>query len=118
MIKFYYYYLDEKERDELFFRPFSGLSGANHPDILLAEITSLIDKEHYTLAEQKSKDLMALSLEGLRYFQTYDWLFLRSVITAGYVGWCIYCLQFVIRNYVFGSDRVPQMSFKSSIFVS
>ncbi|GAA5814692.1 hypothetical protein MFLAVUS_008191 [Mucor flavus] len=108
---------NEKERDELFFRPFSGLSGSNHPDIILSEILSLIEKEHYTLAEQRSKDLMTLSLEGLRYFQTYDWLFLRGTITAGYIGWCIFCLQFVIRNYVFASRPVVQMSIKSGILL-
>lgn len=101
----------------MFFRPFSGLSGSNHPDIILSEILSLIEKEHYTLAEQRSKDLMTLSLEGLRYFQTYDWLFLRGTITAGYIGWCIFCLQFVIRNYVFASRPVVQMSIKSGILL-
>ncbi|GAA5795205.1 hypothetical protein HPULCUR_000559 [Helicostylum pulchrum] len=108
---------NEKERDELFFRPFSGLSGSNHPDIILSEILSLIEKEHYTLAEQRSRDLMTLSLEGLRYFQTYDWLFLRGTITAGYIGWCIFCLQFVIRSYVFASRRVVKMSIKSGILL-
>lgn len=109
--------VDEKERDELFFRPFKRLSGGNDPDILLADITRLINEENYTLAEQKAKDLMSLSLDGLRYFQTYDWLFLRSVVTAGYVGWCIFCLQFVIRNFILSNQSMTKMSTKSQLMV-
>ncbi|KAI7897008.1 Phosphatidylinositolglycan class N-domain-containing protein [Mucor mucedo] len=105
---------NEKKRDELFFRPFNGLSGANHPDIVLREILKLIDEEKFTLAEQRSKELMALSLEGLRYFQTYDWLFLRSIVTAGYVGWCIFCLQFVIRNFVLSARSRSQIEISRS----
>lgn len=61
---------------------------------------------------------MTLSLEGLRYFQTYDWLFLRGIVTAGYIGWCIFCLQFVIRNFVLSSRAQTQISHSSSIIVS
>lgn len=80
----------------------------------------MIDKENYTLAEQRSKELMSLSLEGLRYFQTYDWLFLRGVVTAGYIGWCIFCLQFVIRNFVLlaRSRSQIQISRTSGVIVS
>lgn len=117
LIWIFFWILDEKERDELFFRPFGGLSGANHPDIYTAEILALIENEQYTLAEEKSRQLMTLSLEGLRYFQTYDWLFLRGIVTLGYVGWCVFCLQFVIANFVLSPKSQTNVSIKSQVMV-
>lgn len=110
--------LDEKEQLELFFRPFSQLSGSNNPILLVSEIQSLIDDHQYTLAEQKSRELMSHCLEGLRYFQTYDWFFLRSVVTAGYVGWCVFCLEFVIRSFVLRDVSRTNLSVKSRLTVS
>lgn len=116
--QFAYYFLDEKEALELFFRPFSQLSGSNNPILLVSEIQSLINDHQYVLAEQKSKVLMSHCLEGLRYFQTYDWLFLRSVVTAGYIGWCVFCLEFVIRSFVLGHQSQTSLSIKSCLAVS
>ncbi|KAI9303299.1 GPI ethanolamine phosphate transferase 1 [Cunninghamella echinulata] len=97
---------DEKEKQELFFKPFQLLSGQNDPKIYLNNIQQLIDSQQYIEAEAMSRQLIELSLAGLRYFQTYDWLFLRSVITAGFIGWCIYCLEFVLREYFVSSPKI------------
>ena len=40
------------------------------------------------------------SLEGMKYLQRYDWLFLRSVVTLGYIGWMLFSLTFLLQNYV------------------
>ncbi|KAI8360779.1 Phosphatidylinositolglycan class N-domain-containing protein [Blakeslea trispora] len=109
---------NEKQESELFFRPFDRLSGANNPLLLVAEIQMLINDKQFLRAEQKSKELMSLCLEGLRYFQTYDWLFLRSVITFGYIGWCIYCLQFVTRQFMLSSKSENTISSRNRIMVS
>ncbi|KAI8639449.1 Phosphatidylinositolglycan class N-domain-containing protein [Parasitella parasitica] len=108
---------NQKEELELFFRPFSQLSGRNDPDVLVIEIQALINGHQYILAERKSRELMTHCLEGLRYFQTYDWLFLRSVVTAGYIGWCIFCLEFVVRNFVLRSQSQLSLSIKSCLTI-
>ncbi|KAI8142471.1 Phosphatidylinositolglycan class N-domain-containing protein [Fennellomyces sp. T-0311] len=97
---------DEKESSELFFRPFQMLSGLNSPDTFVNEIRNRIESKEYIRAEALSKELINLCLRGLRYFQTYDWLFLRSTVTAGFIGWCMYCLVFVIRYYVLSKTAV------------
>ncbi|KAI7897566.1 alkaline-phosphatase-like protein [Cokeromyces recurvatus] len=107
---------NEKEKHELFFRPFQPLSGENDPLLFISDIQTLINNKEYKLAEEKSRRLMSLSLEGLRYFQTYDWLFLRGVVTAGYIGWCIFCLQFVLKHFVLSSPS--QTTVKSRIMVN
>ncbi|ORX61618.1 PigN-domain-containing protein [Hesseltinella vesiculosa] len=91
----------EKERDELFFRPFGPLSNTHSPTAFLQTIQQAIDTQDYAKAEALSRELIDLSLQGLRYFQTYDWVFLRGVITIGFIGWCVFCLEFVLRNYAF-----------------
>ncbi|CEI92103.1 hypothetical protein RMCBS344292_06375 [Rhizopus microsporus] len=96
---------NEKEQHELFFRPYPGLVGQHDPTLLTSEIKRLITDKDYELAEKKSKELIELCLRGLRYYQTYDWLFLRTIITIGYVGWCIFCLEFVIRHFVLFSNE-------------
>lgn len=98
---------DEKQATELFFKPFGPLSKDHSPALLIQEIEKLIEEERYDEAEKQCLQLIAMSIEGLRYFQTYDWLFLRSIITLGYIGWCLFGLEFVIRTYVF-ADQTPK----------
>ncbi|KAI8987037.1 alkaline-phosphatase-like protein [Pilobolus umbonatus] len=109
---------DEKKSNELFFRPYRALAGANDPILFVSYIQKLINEQQYLMAETKSKELARLSLEGLRYFQTYDWFFLRSVITAGYIGWCIFCLEYVIRNYVLSTEFKSNVSIQTQFKVN
>lgn len=72
------------------------MTGENAPDRIVTQIQHLIHARDYIAAEALANTLVELSLRGLRYFQTYDWLFLRGTITLGYVGWCFYCLVHLI----------------------
>ena len=53
-------------------------------------------------------------LQGLRYYQTYDWLFLRSIVSFGYIGWIVYSTLFILRAYIkidskFNLDTSPKV---------
>ncbi|KAJ3047876.1 Glycosyl phosphatidyl inositol anchor synthesis, partial [Rhizoclosmatium hyalinum] len=87
---------ESKRRTELYFVPFPYL--INH-EALSAEIQGLIDKGLIAIAETKSLELARLCVEGLRYYQIYDWLFLRGLISVGYLGWIVNSLLFVLKNY-------------------
>ncbi|KAJ3219626.1 Glycosyl phosphatidyl inositol anchor synthesis [Dinochytrium kinnereticum] len=87
---------ESKRRTELSFVPFHPL--LNH-STRMQEIETLIEKGHIELAELKSMEIVQLCVDGLRYYQTYDWLFLRSIISAGYAGWIVYSLLFIVRTY-------------------
>ncbi|KAJ3287053.1 Glycosyl phosphatidyl inositol anchor synthesis [Rhizoclosmatium sp. JEL0117] len=87
---------ESKRRTELYFVPFPYL--INHK-ALSAEIQGLIDKGLIAIAETKSLELARLCVEGLRYYQIYDWLFLRGLISVGYLGWIVNSLLFVLKNY-------------------
>ncbi|RUP42936.1 alkaline-phosphatase-like protein [Jimgerdemannia flammicorona] len=106
---------DMKQSTELFFKPFAPLSNATHtPTILVSRIQSLIDEARYDEAELLCLTLIDLSLRGLRYFQTYDWLFLRGIVSAGYLGWMLYSLNYVIATYVVG-DELASVAAKGGI---
>ncbi|CAG8651817.1 685_t:CDS:10 [Acaulospora morrowiae] len=96
---------EHKRQTELWFKPYPGLSNSTHnPELLIDQIQGLIDAEQYEKAESLCVILNKLSLEGLRYFQTYDWLMLRSFVTAGYVGWIMYSLKFTFKEYALDEE--------------
>ncbi|KAJ2158759.1 Glycosyl phosphatidyl inositol anchor synthesis [Coemansia sp. RSA 552] len=92
---------DQKQQTEMFFRPFAPLHRAsNSQAAMLARIQSHIDRHEYARAEAECSQLIALCTEGMRYFQRYDWLLLRSIVSAGYLGWIAYSLLYIFRSYV------------------
>ncbi|ORZ37061.1 Phosphatidylinositolglycan class N-domain-containing protein [Catenaria anguillulae PL171] len=76
---------------EPWYTSFEELSVFEHvPRPHLAEVVA------YYYADDKLDELVDLSLRGLDYLQKYDWLFLRSIVSLGYVGWMCYSLSHVI----------------------
>lgn len=72
---------------------------------MTSEIEGLIDKGEYDGAHAKIKKVYTLLHDGLRYYQKYDWLLLRIVISLGYVGWIVYSLIYLTRK-LNGSNTV------------
>ncbi len=92
---------EEKRDTEIRFRPFTPFSiSEDYLDQSTDKIENLISREEHIQAIQQCDLLMQEALAGLRYLQTYDWLFLRSIITAGYVGWMLFAMVHVLENYV------------------
>ncbi|KAL0901011.1 hypothetical protein Bca101_084972 [Brassica carinata] len=85
-----------KMSNSLFFKPFKPL--VDHSSSL-SQIDELISAKRYEAAMKLAVDLRNLSLEGLHYFQTYDWLMLMTVITLGYTGWMIVLALHVLQCY-------------------
>jgi phosphatidylinositol glycan class N len=88
--------LDIKQSNSLYFKPFKQL--ANYSAVL-DQIERLISVRNYEAAMKLSENLRSLALQGLHYFQTYDWLMLMTVITLGYIGWMIYLVLHVLQSY-------------------
>jgi phosphatidylinositol glycan class N len=80
----------------LLFQPYAPL--AEH-DSIVSNIERLIGIGEFGSAQSASVELLDDCIAGLRYYQTYDWLFLRSVVSAGYAGWIAYSLIFIAREY-------------------
>ncbi|KAI9089615.1 Phosphatidylinositolglycan class N-domain-containing protein [Phlyctochytrium arcticum] len=106
---------DSKRESEIFFRPFKPLKNRQ---AILEAIERHLKREEHSEAMSLSNALTDLSLEGLRYYQTYDWLYLRAIITAGYVGWIAYSSMCTMR--IAAKDTVapvpePRSLLKTSI---
>ncbi|KAI9504225.1 Phosphatidylinositolglycan class N-domain-containing protein [Coemansia spiralis] len=92
---------DQKQQTEMFFKPYAPMhEPSKTPEHTLARIHRLIDTHSYKEAEAECTHLIKLCLEGLRYFQRYDWLLLRSIVSMGYLGWILYSLLFIFKSYV------------------
>ncbi|EFJ07851.1 hypothetical protein SELMODRAFT_132847 [Selaginella moellendorffii] len=100
-----------KQETSLFFRPFSSLK--NYEE-LTSRIQQLIGLQQYQAALDFSQKLISLSLDGLHYFQTYDWWFLMGTITFGYVGWMLYVILHLLRHYA-SSPLFQRKQRKSSL---
>ncbi|KAL7627618.1 Glycosyl phosphatidyl inositol anchor synthesis [Parahypoxylon ruwenzoriense] len=91
-----------KEAKEIRYRPYKPLSEGSglSPEARVSYIKELISTERFEEAIEESAALMKIGLEGMRYLQTYDWLFLRALITIGYLGWMAYALTTVLDLHV------------------
>lgn len=79
----------------LFFRAFPQLEQAQ---LLMQEVLSAVIEGRPNLRdnhrfEQKAFQVIDLCLDALEYYQTYDWRFLMSVISLGYVSWILLLLR-------------------------
>ena len=91
----------EKMATELRYRPYPGFADEEHSiQHRLDDIRAIIDGGHYQQAIEDSDNLMKLGLQGLRYLQTYDWLFLRTMVTLGYLGWIAFSFTMAIDQHV------------------
>ncbi|KAL9598605.1 MAG: hypothetical protein Q9179_003858 [Wetmoreana sp. 5 TL-2023] len=98
---------EQKRASEIRYRSYTKLGDKNHSDEpRVLDIRSLIDQGNYKQAITMSQDLLQIGLEGLRYLQTYDWLFLRLLVTMGYLGWIAFALTTVIDLHVLQNKGV------------
>ncbi|KAL5057475.1 hypothetical protein RYX36_029079 [Vicia faba] len=109
-----------KQSHLLYFKPFKPLS---HYSSILDKVEGLILDRDYDAAMDLSENLRSLALQGLHYFQTYDWLMLMSVITLGYLGWMIYLVLHVLQSYtslpgnIFGMERAAERNNQGKIYL-
>ncbi|KAL0331996.1 UNVERIFIED_CONTAM: GPI ethanolamine phosphate transferase 1 [Sesamum calycinum] len=85
-----------KQSNSLHFKPFKPLADYT---LVLDQIEHLLSIKDYEAAKKLSENLRSLALEGLHYFQTYDWFMLMTVISLGYLGWMIYLIVHVLQSY-------------------
>lgn len=99
---------EQKKASELRFRPYRplGETGKSSEE-RVARISQLISEGKFEEAIEETESLLKIGLQGLRYLQTYDWLFLRALITIGYLGWIVYAITTVINLHVLQGSVVP-----------
>ena len=92
---------EQKKSTELRYKAYAQLGDDQHSvDHRVLEIREAIDQGQFQKAIVMSRELLHLGLGGLRYLQTYDWLFLRALVTVGYLGWIAFAITTVIEMHV------------------
>jgi GPI ethanolamine phosphate transferase 1 len=110
---------EQKKATELRYRPFKALGDEAHSaEHRFAIIRALIDQGKHEEAIQETASLVKVGLDGLRYLQTYDWLFLRALITIGYLGWIAFALTTVIDLHVLHGKTETSRTLFGNIFFS
>lgn len=56
------------------------------------------------------EDFNSIILQGLDYYQKYNWLMLRSIVTLGFIGWIIYSFILFLQLFVIPKED-QQFSF-------
>ncbi len=91
----------EKKAQKIKYKAFAGFNSGNSSiDNRIDHIQQLIDSGDFEIAIQECDGLIRLTLDGLRYLQTYDWLFLRALVSAGYLGWMAFAMTTLIDVHV------------------
>lgn len=92
---------EQKKENELRYKGYAPLGDEQHSiEHRVVEIRKAIDRGHSQQAIEMSHELLRHGLIGLRYLQTYDWLFLRALVTTGYLGWIAFAITTVIDMHV------------------
>jgi phosphatidylinositol glycan class N len=115
---------EQKQQTVLRYQPFSGFAtGELTIENRIAAIEQLIEQGAYTEAMESTDALIKLGLRGLRYLQTYAWLFLRTLVTAGYLGWIAFAFTTAVDVYMLNGEieasrSTPGVIFFSSVLVA
>ncbi|KIW66603.1 hypothetical protein PV04_05921 [Phialophora macrospora] len=108
---------ERKKATSLHYQPYPPFSKTNASVAgRISAIESAIANNQHELAIQLSSDLFSHALQGLRYLQTYDWLFLRALITIGYLGWIAFGITTVVDLHVL-HGAVPEERSSASLVV-
>ncbi|KAF2124937.1 PigN-domain-containing protein [Dothidotthia symphoricarpi CBS 119687] len=115
------YHVKEELRmsGQLYYKPFPGLGDETHSvEHRVSLIQKSIDEDDAEDAIRRTYELIDTGLEGLRYLQTYDWLFLRTLVTAGYIGWIVFAITTVIDLHVLNEASQAQRTTQSIVVFS
>jgi phosphatidylinositol glycan class N len=96
--------------------PFAELNKSYTDRIARIEMAIKADDPDHAII--LSDDLLQHAIQGLRYLQTYDWLFLRALITTGFLGFMAYAATTVIDLHVLHGSSSTERTIASTTFFS
>ena len=91
-----YLKLDSQKREnEIWYVPFSEIDCSEFNfDSQFTDVMNPLE------SIRRSKELIEIFSRGIQYLHSYDWIYLRVMIVAGYIGWFAFSILF-LRNQEF-----------------
>ena len=106
---------EQKRSNEIQYRPYAPLTDEQQTrGHHVREIREAIDQGRFQQAIELSQELLHVGLDGLRYLQRYDWIFLRVLVTTGYLGWIGFAITTVIDMHVLYGKAQTRRTFTTS----
>ena len=92
---------EQKKSNEIRYKPYAPLADEQRSlEHRIKEIQDAIGNGSFEHGIETSQELLHIGLDGLRYLQRYDWVFLRALVTSGYLGWIAFAFTTVIDMHV------------------
>jgi len=92
---------EKKQATVLNYKPYPDFTGVSQSATdRLQVIERTLKSGQYANAIDSSDELIKIALDGLRYLQIYDWLFLRTLVTIGYVGWIAFAFTTAVDSFM------------------
>lgn len=103
------YLVKEQEtiNSQFIYKEYPKFTTKSH-QVYLLEIQSLIERiaqgetQLTSEAIHLTEELMKTTLDGLQYLTTYNWRFIRTIVTFGFVGWIGYAFTVFLKIYILG----------------
>lgn len=116
---------DEVIQSQFVYKEYYKFAEKSHQQYLL-EIQTLIDKIANGESQLESEaialteTLMRTTLEGLHYLTTYNWRFIRTIVTLGFIGWITYAFIVFLKLYILkrGESNLKTSSLNLLVFGS
>ena len=106
---------EQKKANEVRYRAYAPLIDEQRArGHRVREIREAIDEGRFQQAIELSQKLLHIGLDGLRYLQRYDWVFLRVLVTTGYLGWIAFAITTVIDMHVLHGKAQTRRTFTTS----
>lgn len=108
---------EQKRATQIRYVPYPGFAQEHTAPVQRVKaVQELIANKKAEEAITRSEELIKDALQGLRYLQTYDWLFLRTLVTIGYLGWAAFAFTTIIDLHVLNGSTKPRRGFASWTF--
>lgn len=98
-----------RKAKEPFFVPAPAFPGESVA-LRIDSIEKLIADGSFIDAQKEAFGLVKETLLGLRYLQKYDAALLKGICTAGYAGWILYAIAFLLEHFTSGTYHQPHRS--------